>query len=176
MKRIRVGILTVSDSCADGKRKDAGGPVIAKWVRKMGWVVKCRNVSPDKMIRITYHLSEWSDEDRLDLVITTGGTGVGPRDVTPEATRAVLEREIPGVCEALRKEGLKYTPLAVLSRAAAGVRGKTLIINLPGNPASLGESFPLLETIIPHSLRMIAGEGHNDKKEGTVCAGATHKP
>ena len=176
MKRIRVGILTVSDSCADGKRKDAGGPAIVKWVRKMGWVVERRSVSPDTLIRITYHLFNWSDEEHLDLILTTGGTGVGPRDVTPEATQAILEKKIPGICEALRKEGSKHTPFAVLSRAAAGVRGKTLIINLPGNPASLNESFPLLATIIPHSLRMIAGAGHNDKKEGTVCAGATHKP
>ncbi len=167
MKRIRVGILTVSDSCADGKRKDAGGPAIAKWARKMGWVVERRSVVSDKLITIAYYLCDWSDEHRLDLILTTGGTGVGPRDVTPEATQAILEKKIPGICETLRKEGSKHTPFAVLSRAAAGARGKTLIINLPGNPKSFNESFLILEAIIPHSLRMIAGAGHNhEKKDG----------
>lgn len=168
MKRIQVGVLTISDSCAKGKRKDAGGPIIAKWVRKMGWVVKHRSVTPDKLTGIIYQLCNWSDEDCLDLIFTTGGTGIGPRDVTPEATWAVLEKEIPGICEGLRREGYKHTPFAVLSRAASGMRGKTLIINLPGSPGSLTESFPLLETIIPHSLEMIAGAGHNHKKKGGI--------
>ena len=160
MKNIRVGVLTVSDSCAAGSRADLGGPAIARGARGLGWTVARQEVVPDRVPGIVRRLRAWSSAGAVDVILTTGGTGLGPRDVTPEATRAVIKKEVPGIPEALRREGARHTPLAALSRAVCGVLGRTLILNLPGSPRSLDESFPILEAVIPHALEMMSGGGH----------------
>lgn len=159
-KLIKCGVLTISDSCAKGLRKDEGGLLLVGFAKRQGWKMAKYEIVPDDLEIIVKTLKSWCRQNGLNVLLTTGGTGVGPRDVTPEATAHVLEKELPGIPEQLRREGTKHTPFAILSRAKAGVRGKTLIINLPGSPNSLEESFPLLDKIIPHALKMIAGEDH----------------
>jgi len=134
---MKVGVLTVSDGCARGVRKDASGDAIVGWCAASGLTVAVRDVVPDDTARITRTLAAWCDDLDVDVVLTTGGTGPAPRDVTPEATRAVLEREMPGVAEALRRKGERTTPYALLSRGVAGIRGHTLVVNLPGSPGGV---------------------------------------
>lgn len=171
MNPLRVGVLTVSDSSFRGEREDTGGPAIIAWAKGLGWSVERRALVPDGTREAGRVLRAWCDRDRLDAVLTTGGTGLGPRDRTPEATKAVLELEVPGVVEALRAEGRRHTPYADLSRALCGVRGKTFILNLPGSPRALTESFPLLETLIPHALKMMAGGCHPPKRTALARGG-----
>ena len=135
---ITVGILTVSDSSYRGEREDLSGPLIREMVtERLKAKVELEAVVPDDINIIKGTLIVWADEVGLDLIVTTGGTGFGPRDVTPEATKAVIEREAPGLAEAMRAEGLKATPHAMLSRAVCGIRGRTLIVNLPGSPKAV---------------------------------------
>ena len=158
MGDIQAAVLTVSDKGYAGKREDVSGPELAGLARQMGADVIRQCVVPDEREEIVRQLVSLSDQMEVDLVLTTGGTGVTPRDVTPEATRAVIEREIPGLAEVLRFEGYRQTPLAVISRGVAGTRGRTLIVNLPGNPKAVREGMETLTEILPHTIQMMRGE------------------
>ena len=150
--------MTISDKGYAGQREDVSGPVLADLVRQMGVEVVRQTVVPDERDDIVALLVTFADAMDLDLVLTTGGTGVTPRDVTPEATRAVIDREMPGLAEVLRFEGYRHTPLAVISRGVAGIRGRTLIVNLPGNPRAVRQGMETLSPILPHAVQMIRGE------------------
>src|SRR5512136_279794 len=141
---IRAGILTVSDKGSRGQRVDTSGAAIREMLAEIGAVVQQYAVVPDEVEEIASHLRLWSDEDCCDLILTTGGTGLSPSDVTPEATLSVVGRLVPGIAEAMRQDSLRYTPRAMLSRAVAGVRGDTLIINLPGSEKAVRESLAFL--------------------------------
>ena len=158
--KITVGILTISDRCSRGLREDGGGPALGKAAESLGWRVAEHAVVPDEKKEIQGILRDWCDTKKLQLILTTGGTGLGPRDVTPEATREVLDREVEGISDLMRREGMKHTPRAALSRAVAGVRGASLILNLPGSPRGAEESLRAVSGIIPHALSMMKGEGH----------------
>jgi molybdopterin adenylyltransferase len=152
---IRVGILTASTLGARGEREDTSGAAIRELVATIGATVETYRVVTDDRATIERALVEWCDELGLDLVLTTGGTGLSPTDVTPDATRAVVEREVPGFAEAMRLEGLKHTPRAMLSRAVAGVRGRTLIVNLPGSPKGVRESLGAILEVLPHAIEIL---------------------
>jgi len=139
MEPIRAGVVTVSDKGYTGEREDSSGPLLANLLHKMGATVESQTIVPDERAEIERELIRLADESRLDLVVTTGGTGPAPRDVTPDATQAIIEREMPGLAELLRFEGYRKTPLAVISRGVAGIRGGTLIVNLPGSPRAVRE-------------------------------------
>jgi cyclic pyranopterin monophosphate synthase len=156
----RAGVLVVSDSVSEGRREDASGRLIAERLEAEGFRVAVFQVVPDDREKIRETLTHFADSLGLDLVLTTGGTGPGPRDVTPEATAALLEREAPGIAEAARAYGGERTPFAMLSRGRAGIRGRTLIVNLPGSSAAVAESLDALFPGLVHALKMIAGEGH----------------
>ncbi len=153
-----VAILTVSDGCAHGTREDLSGERIVAWCRDVGADVVARDVVPDETDRVAGTLATWTDALAPDVILTTGGTGLTPRDVTPEATRAVLEREAPGIAEALRLHGLGSTPFAALSRGVAGTRGRSLIVNLPGSTSGVDDGLEVLGRILPHVVRMLRGE------------------
>lgn len=165
---IRVGILTVSDKGSRGERVDSSGAAIREVLAALDCVVEQYEVVPDEREVIAGQLRRWSDEHHLDLVLTTGGTGLAPRDVTPEATLSVIERIAPGIAEAMRQEGLRHTPMAMLSRQVAGIRGKTLIINLPGSEKSVREGLDCLLPVLPHAVEMLrAGGEHASSVEAT---------
>jgi molybdopterin adenylyltransferase len=155
---IQTGILTVSDKGSQGLRTDEGGPRIRSLLPADQYQIQAMAVVPDEIPRIVETLVDWCDQRKLDLIFTTGGTGLNPRDLTPEATERVLEREIPGMAEAMRLEGMKHTPLAQLSRGKAGVRRETLIINLPGGLKAIEEMLPAILPAIPHGLEKIKGD------------------
>ena len=156
---VRVGVLTVSDRAARGEYQDASGPLIVDVIeRKTHWQVVEQMIVADELIDIANYLKTWSSAG-LDLILTTGGTGFAPRDVTPEATLSVIEKHTPGIVEALRSESLKITQHAMLSRATAGIRGSTLIINLPGSPKAVKENLDMLLPVLPHALELLRGEG-----------------
>jgi len=157
---IRVAILTVSDSCALGKRVDISGQAIEDMLSRDKFEICEKRIVPDDQDAIAGELMYFSDEAGFDLVFTTGGTGLGPRDVTPEATVSVCERIVPGLGEVMRVEGLKRTPNAILSRGIAGIRRNTLIINLPGSPKAVRECLELIVGILPHAVEMMRGGGH----------------
>ncbi len=162
---ISVGILTVSDRCYRGEAEDASSPLIGKWVtEELGGQVKRQGVVPDERDLIQETLISWSDEHELDLILTTGGTGFALRDVTPEATRAIIEREVPGLAEAMRLEGIKKTPHAMLSRATAGIRGRTLIVNLPGSPKAVREGLEVILPALPHGIEILKGVHGADRR------------
>ncbi len=154
---IRVGILTVSDRSARGERPDTGGPALASALAEhLGdATVAVTDVLPDEQALISAKLVQWTDELNLDLILTTGGTGFAPRDVTPEATQAVLQRNAPGLAEAMRAASLRVTPHAMLSRAVAGIRGRTLIVNLPGSPKGAVENLATILPVLPHALELL---------------------
>lgn len=157
---IKVAILTVSDSCAKQQREDRSGPAVKEMLSAEGFEVCQETIVPDDQDTIVNALVRFCDELGYDVVFTTGGTGLGPRDVTPEATASVCDRTVPGFAEAMRIEGLKRTPNAILSRAVAGIRGKTLIINLPGSPRAVRECLALVVGVLPHAVEMMRGGGH----------------
>jgi len=157
MKPIRAGVVTVSDKGYAGEREDASGPLLAGLLRKMGAEVASQTIVPDEKAEIERVLISLADQAQVDLVVTTGGTGPAPRDVTPEATLAVIEREMPGLAEALRFEGYRRTPLAIISRGVAGIRRQTLIVNLPGSPRAVREGMETLAPILPHAIKMLRG-------------------
>jgi molybdopterin adenylyltransferase len=152
---LRVAVLTVSDRSSEGIRPDAAGPALAEKVRRLSWLVVETAVCPDEEARIRERLIQWADGDAVDLILTTGGTGLAPRDVTPEATQAVVTRLVPGIPEAMRAHSLKKTPHAVISRGIAGVRGRALIINLPGSPKAAVENLEAVASALEHAVSKI---------------------
>lgn len=153
---ITVGILTISDGAARGEREDLSGQTIRDILTQLpGATVSISAIVPDEQTKIAPLLTIWSDVKRLNLVLTTGGTGLAPRDVTPEATKLVIEREAPGIAEAMRAISLKYTPMAMLSRGVAGVRDRTLIINLPGSPKAVRECLEYILPTLPHAINLL---------------------
>ena len=155
---MKAGILTLRDKGARGERTDLSGPALTEWLRSRGVETAAYEMIPDEMELISDKLAEWADSGMLDIILTTGGTGVSPRDVTPEATVKILEREIPGLGELMRFRSLSKTPSASLSRAVAGIRGKTLIINLPGSPKGAVENIEAVWDAIPHAVAKIQGD------------------
>jgi molybdopterin adenylyltransferase len=152
---ISVGILTISDTASRGGREDQSGAAIREMIAGIGAEVREYRIVPDEVDQISAALREWADVRELDLILTTGGTGLSPRDRTPEATRPVLDREIPGLAEAMRLEGMKHTPRAMLSRALVGQRGHSLIVNLPGSTKGVRESLGAILDVIPHALEIL---------------------
>jgi molybdenum cofactor synthesis domain-containing protein len=157
---MEIGILTVSDRSSQGKYKDRSGEVVREVLSRLEMRVVAYDVIPDDKDLISQRLMEWADEGDCDVIITTGGTGLGPRDVTPEATLLVVDRLAPGFTEAMRMESLKRTPHAMLSRAVAGIRGDCLIINLPGSPGAVRECLEVILETLPHAVEMLKGGGH----------------
>lgn len=152
------GILTLSDKGSKGEREDVSGAVARELVKSWGFNVKFYEILPDEKEQISDKLIEYADKYGVDLILTTGGTGLTPRDVTPEATREVISREIPGIAEAMRLEGLKSTPNAMLSRGIVGQRGRTLIVNLPGNPSAVRDGLRVILPILKHAIEKIQGD------------------
>jgi molybdopterin adenylyltransferase len=154
---IRTGILTLSDKGARGERLDTSGAAIRELMAGIGGTQERYAIIPDERSQIAETLRSWTDSGDLDLIITTGGTGLSPRDVTPDATAAVLDYQTPGLAEAMRAEGLRHTPMAMLSRAVCGVRGRTLIINLPGSEKGVRENLSVLLPVLPHAIETLRG-------------------
>jgi molybdopterin adenylyltransferase len=157
---IRTAILTISDACSQGKREDTSGQTIEEMLPKEIFEVCQKTVVPDDFEAITRTLRQFSDELKAQVVLTTGGTGLGPRDVTPEATIRVCDRVVPGVSEILRSESYKQTPNAVLSRGVSVMRDNTLIINMPGSPKAVRECMEIILEVLPHAVEMMLGGGH----------------
>ena len=158
---LRVAIITISDSVAAGKNEDKSGPAVKTRCRELGWEIKSSLVVPDDPPSIREQLRELADSGRVDLILTTGGTGLSPRDSTPEATVAVADKLIPGFAEEMRRKGMEKMPRAILSRAVAAIRHKSLILNLPGSPKGAVESLDAVADLLPHSISIIHGARHD---------------
>jgi molybdenum cofactor synthesis domain-containing protein len=154
---VRIGVLTVSDLGAAGRRADASGDAIVAWAAGRGYEVVVRSVVPDEADRIAAKLARWADSGEVDVILTTGGTGLTARDVTPEATAAVLERAAPGIAEALRAAAAPRFPRAWLSRGVAGTRGRTLVVNLPGSPGGVRDGLAVLGDVLEHAVALVTG-------------------
>lgn len=157
---IRAAVLTVSDRSARGEREDESGGVLAELLREAGATIVTREVVSDELGPLAERLRALADREDVNLVVTTGGTGLSPRDNTPEATRAVIEREVPGIGEAMRAETLRQTPTAMLSRAVCGTRSGALLVNLPGSPKGVRECFAVIRPVLEHALATLAGRDH----------------
>ena len=158
MSEIRSVVITVSDACARGDREDASGAALVELLESIGATVVERKVMSDDLEPLSESLRQFASRPDVNLILTTGGTGLGPRDNTPEATRLVIEREAQGISEAMRVETLKQTPMAMISRGVSGVCSDTLIINLPGSPKAVSESFAVIKPVLPHAVDLIAGK------------------
>ena len=158
---MNIAVITISDSVASGTRPDASGPAVVAHCQQLNWTVASRHLLPDDPMQIQTLLRQLSDEDAVDLILTTGGTGLGPRDSTPEATQAIAEKLIPGMAEEMRRKGLEHTPRAILSRGIAAIRRSTLILNLPGSPKGAVESLDAVAALLPHSIQIIRGARHD---------------
>jgi len=152
---LRIGLLTISDRAARGERPDASGPALEEALRQQGWHIAQKALVPDDFDAIRATLAAWADSDQMDVILTTGGTGFARRDITPEATQAVIERPAPGLAEAMRAASLTITPHAMLSRAAAGIRRQTLIVNLPGSPRAALENLAVIIPVLPHAVQLL---------------------
>ena len=159
---IRFGILTLSDRSARGKREDLSGPALASLIQSENCSVTKSLILPDDESTIRDTLTQWADSSEIDIIVTTGSTGFAPRDVAPEATRAVIQKEAPGLAEAMRAESLKKTKHAMLSRAFAGIRGKTLIINLPGSPKGAVENLQTIFPVLPHAVQLLKDDPESE--------------
>lgn len=157
---MRVAVLTISDSVSQGKYADRSGPAVVEVCRANRWEIAATGVLPDDREKIEAQLREWADSGAYELIVTTGGTGIGPRDVTPEATAAVCQKLIPGLAEEMRRKGLESTPRALLSRSVVGVRGTTLIVSLPGSPKGAAESLAAVASLLPHAAQIVRGARH----------------
>ncbi len=155
--KFKIGIVTMSDSAASGKRQSTSDKVIIKMIKKLG-VIRAQSIIPDNEEVIMKELKKLVDKLKLDLIITTGGTGLSPRDVTPEATKKVIDKDVPGIAEALRFATFKTSPQAILSRAVTGVRKHSLIINLPGSPKAVKECLGVILPVLPHAIEIIKGK------------------
>ena len=165
MPALTVGILIISDRSSRRERADTSGPMIVEKITNQGWEVKTTLIIPDEIDQISQTLVDWSDNKNFDLILTTGGTGFAPRDVTPEATRLVIQKEVPGLTEAMRSSGMQKTPFAMLSRSVAGIRNRTIIVNLPGNPVAALENLEVISPALPHAVELLrdrpgAEKGH----------------
>ena len=160
---IKAVAITVSDACARGEREDISGLMLVRLLRGIGAEPVDGQILSDDLEPLVEVLKDYAEREDVNLIVTTGGTGLGPRDNTPEATRRVIEREAPGIAEALRAESLKATPMAMISRGVCGVRAGTLIINLPGSPKAVRESFAVIAPVLPHAIDLLSGKtGHSN--------------
>jgi len=157
---IHAAVLTISDSVSTGKRSDLSGPAVRERLERLGWSVAAMEAVPDETELIAARLKTLADGGQFSAIFTTGGTGVAPRDVTPEATRAAIQREIPGIGELMRHQGRQATPLAVLSRGLAGIRGRVLIVNLPGSPKGAVESLDAIVDVVPHVIELLSRDDY----------------
>jgi molybdenum cofactor synthesis domain-containing protein len=158
---MKAAVITISDSVARGTRQDASGVAVAARCMELNWQVSGIHVLPDETAEIQSLLSKLADENSVDLILTTGGTGLGPRDSTPEATQAIADKLIPGFAEEMRRSGLAHTPRAIMSRGIAAIRGTTLIVNLPGSPKGAVQSLDAVAALLPHSIEIIHGARHD---------------
>ena len=158
MSKVRAVVITVSDACSRGEREDTSGAALGQLLTELGAEIVETKILSDDLDPLVQTLTEYAQRDDVNLIITTGGTGLGPRDNTPEATKQVIEREAPGIAEAIRVESLKATPMAMLSRGVCGVRSGTLIINLPGSPKAVKEGFSVIAPVLSHALDLLAGK------------------
>jgi molybdopterin adenylyltransferase len=158
--KIKAVAITVSDRCARGEQGDVSGPALVEYLRDAGAEIVAREILPDDLEPLAERLRDFAKRGDVNLIVTTGGTGLGPRDNTPEATLRVIEREAPGLAEAMRMETLKQTPMAMISRGVCGICSGTLIINLPGSPKSVSESFAVIKPVLLHAVALLAGQPH----------------
>ena len=156
---LKIAILTVSDRSSRGEREDLSGPALQAEINRLGWQLSLTAIVPDEVSQIAQVLAEWADSGQAEVILTTGGTGFAPRDVTPEATRQVIERLTPGLDEAMRAASLKITAHAMLSRAVSGIRKRTLIINLPGSPRGAVETLNVIVPVLPHAVDLLREAG-----------------
>jgi len=164
MSKIRAVVITASDACARGEREDASGAALVQLLTDLGAHVVASKILSDDLDPLAQTLREFADRDDVNLIVTTGGTGLGPRDNTPEATQQVIQREVPGIAEAIRAESLKSTPMAMISRGVCGVRSGTLIVNLPGSPKAVKETFAVIGPVLSHAIELLSGRtSHNPR-------------
>jgi molybdenum cofactor synthesis domain-containing protein len=164
MSKIRAVVITASDACARGEREDASGAALVQLLTDLGAHVVASKILSDDLDPLAQALREFANRDDVNLIVTTGGTGLGPRDNTPEATQQVIQREVPGIAEAIRAESLKSTPMAMISRGVCGVRSGTLIVNLPGSPKAVKETFAVIAPVLSHAIELLSGRtSHNPR-------------